>query len=259
MRVQAIPILKDNYVWTIMDADNTSAIVVDPGEAEPVMHYLQQHQLNLAAILITHHHHDHCGGVKALLEYYQVPVYGKNISSDTGVTHAVFENFPLAIELGTQTIQFTLMEIPGHTLDHISYYSENNLFCGDTLFSAGCGRLFEGTPEQMYSSLMKITALPDDTNIYCAHEYTLSNLLFAQAVEPNNLKIKQHIAKVQELMANNISSIPSTLNQEKAINPFLRCTVTNVIAAAEQYANKKLTNEVEVFASLRQWKNVFKA
>lgn len=255
--IRAIPTFKDNYVWIIVDNDSKFAIVVDPGDAAPVIDYLRQHQLSLIAILITHHHHDHCGGVAELLQYYSVPVYGKAISAETGVTQVVAESYPLKIALANQAIQFTMMDIPGHTLDHIGFYAAESLFCGDTLFSAGCGRLFEGTAAQMYHSLMKIIALPDATRIYCAHEYTLSNLVFAQAVEPDNIDIKQYIEVVKSLIATKKISLPSTLEQEKKINPFLRCQHPTVIKAAEQYANKKLSTAVEVFANLRAWKNHF--
>lgn len=243
--IQLSPILafKDNYIW-VLHANN-KAIVVDPGDAAPVTVYLKQHKLTLAAIFLTHHHKDHSGGVAELIAYQNAPVYSaQNIDENTLIE---IPNFP----------PFHILQIPGHTLDHCAFYSEGILFCGDTLFSAGCGRIFEGTMQQMYASLLKLKALPLDTKIYCGHEYTLQNLKFAQAVEPNNIAIKNKIITVENFRAENKPSLPSILSEELQINPFLRCDIADVITAAENHAGKKLTDPAEVFAVLREWKNTF--
>lgn len=255
MAIQVLPIsaFKDNYIWLILNADTRLGCIVDPGDAKPVLTTLKELNIKLESILITHHHQDHVGGVKELLSHYNVPVYGPMHEADC-VTKRLHDNeqFNLANIGG-----FKVIEIPGHTLGHIAYYGDRMLFCGDTLFTAGCGRLFEGTAEQMYQSLNKLAALPEDTNIYCGHEYTLANLKFAQAVEPNNNDIAERIIRVAELRHENLPTVPALLKAEKLTNPFLRCEVSDVIAMAEKHAGKNLLTPVEVFACLRDWKNNF--
>ncbi|MFN7096556.1 MAG: hydroxyacylglutathione hydrolase, partial [Gammaproteobacteria bacterium] len=231
-----------------------TAIVIDPGDAKPVVTFLQQQQLQLNAILITHHHWDHSGGVAELKHHYDVPVYGKTRETVADITHPVAENDTIKLD----NLTLDVIEIPGHTLDHIAYYAPGMLFCGDTLFSAGCGRVFEGTTAQMYASLQKIAALPDDTAIYCGHEYTLNNLLFAQTVEPDNAPLAQKLAQVRQLRHENKSTLPSLLEAEKTFNPFLRCDKSSVIAAAEKYSHTSLNDPIDVFSVIRNWKNNFK-
>ena len=251
--IKPIPILSDNYVWVMVNTLQRCALVVDPGDARPVIDYLSHHDLTLSAVFITHHHGDHTQGLFDLLEHHAVPVFGstrkiRHITHQVSAPQTIFlESFPV----------FQILDIPGHTLDHIAYYSEEILFCGDTLFSGGCGRIFEGTPKQMYASLQKIAALPDDTLIYCAHEYTLKNLLFARLVEPGNTTIQQRLEHVRLLIQKNKPSLPSCLIDEKEINPFLRCTSPEVIQQVEHHAGRHLSNAIEVFTELRAWKNNF--
>ena len=215
-----IPAFNDNYIWLLVQDDKAWA--VDPGEAAPVLKVLREKKLHLEGILLTHHHSDHTGGVAELLRHYNVPVYGPDNSPVSAlISHPLQE--ASCIALGNMA--FSVIAIPGHTLDHIAFYSveEKILFCGDTLFSAGCGRVFEGTHEQMYHALLKLAALPDDTEVYCGHEYTLSNLRFAAAVEPKNNDILKYQKQCEVLRAKNSPTLPSTIAQEKKINPFLHC------------------------------------
>lgn len=246
LTVQSIPILKDNYVWAIVDSQTKKAVIVDPGDAKPVTKFLRDNNLTLKSILITHHHWDHTNGVEELCETFSTRSLGKGLKDNDSL---VMDHFPL---------KFNVLEIPGHTLDHIAYVTnDGHLFCGDTLFSAGCGRLFEGTADQLFGSLQKLAALPDNTKVYCAHEYTENNLKFAEAVEPKNAAIKKRLKEVKELRSKEQPSLPSTMKQEKATNPFLRCQIPGVIAAAEKFANRSLQKPVEVFAALRKWKDGF--
>lgn len=254
MNIIPVPTLKDNYVWTLIDKDKNSAIVVDPGEASPVRNYLQQHHLQLSAILVTHHHWDHTNGILDLKKIYQVPVFGPS-KQINGVDFIVKEKEEVSVE--NFPIKLSILNIPGHTLDHIAYYAKGIIFCGDTLFAAGCGRLFEGSAKQMYHSLQKLASFSDSTKIYCAHEYTLNNLRFAKLVEPNNKKIAARIQQVSAICANHEPSLPSSLLDEKETNPFLRCHLPDVIASIEAFAGHKLNDAVEVFAWLRRWKDEF--
>ena len=255
MDIIPIPALRDNYIWTMIKPEDHTAWVIDPGDAAPVIDFLKQQKLTLKAILITHHHWDHTAGVAELREQQPTPVYGSAKEKIADVTHLLKDEEDIHMEGCPLT--FHVIAIPGHTLDHIAYYSPGLLFCGDTLFAAGCGRVFEGTPEQMYASLQKIAALPDDTRIYCAHEYTLNNLHFAEIVEPENTLIKQRITQVSELRNKNLPSLPSTLSEEKETNPFLRCDSPELIAQVETYANQTLHNPIEVFTWVRKWKDSF--
>lgn len=248
----ALRAFKDNYIW--LWHEDQYAWVVDPGEAAPVHDYLAQHQLQLAGVLLTHHHADHSGGIIDLLQTWpQAEVYGSYQSKIEAVTQHVREGDE--IQCGFVTLK--VMEIPGHTLDHTAFYNDDVLFCGDTLFSAGCGRVFEGTYAQMYQSLMKLTHLPDTVKIYCGHEYTMQNLMFANAVEPDNFFIQQKILAVKNHLLHDEPSLPSMLADEKAMNPFLRCEEPVVIAAATQHTNQITRNAVDVFRILREWKNNF--
>lgn len=255
LNIIPIPAFKDNYIWLITDSKNNFGIIVDPGEAEPVLKKLKALDVKLAAIFITHHHADHTGGIAEILNQHPVPVFGPKKELTNGVTQYVTEIDK--IDIPELALTFEVLEIPGHTSGHIAYYGNGLLFCGDTLFSAGCGRLFEGTAEQMLTSLNKLANLPDTTLVYCGHEYTQANLHFAQTVEPDNLAIQQRIKNCEHLRNQNLPTVPSTLKEEKLTNPFLRCEETNVIIAAEKHANKKLHTPVEVFAAIREWKNIF--
>lgn len=250
--ITAIPALKDNYIWAIIE--NNHALIVDPGEALPVMNFLDQNKLILTAILITHKHWDHSNGIDEIVTHHPVPVYGP-ITDDIYITHPLQNN--AEINFPELEATFKILHIPGHTLEHIAYYGKGALFCGDTLFTGGCGRVFEGTPQQMCDSLDKIMQLPDDTLIYCGHEYTQANLRFAETVEPDNLILQQRIVEVADKRKLNMMTVPSTLSLEKATNPFLRCEEKTVINSAEKYANAELKNRVDVFANLRKWKNAF--
>jgi len=243
---------KDNYIWLIPDESLHTAWVVDPGDASPVMHYLHEHHLTLTGILITHHHQDHSGGVADLLnEWGNVPVYGFVKSQVPQISHFVKEGD--VVNCGELT--FNVAEIPGHTLDHIAFYNEKIIFCGDTLFSAGCGRVFEGTYEQMYHSLLKLLQMSDSAKVYCGHEYTLQNLRFAEQVEPSNYFIQEKIKIVNQCLADGKPTLPSVLHDEKNINPFLRCNEKAVIQTAQRHAKNTLTKPEEVFKILREWKN----
>ena len=252
-RIVPIQAFKDNYVWTLRN--DRYAAVVDPGEARPVLDYLQRERLQLAAILATHHHPDHVGGIAELVEHYRVPVFGPRHEPIATLTEPVSEGDRLSIpELD---LSFEVLDIPGHTRAHIAYYGAGALFCGDTLFACGCGRLFEGTAEQMYSSLSKLAALPDDTKVYCGHEYTLANIGFARAVEPGNRALSAREERDRKLRDAGKPTLPSTLGDEKATNPFLRCREPAVIESANKYLGARIADPVRVFAAIRDWKNRF--
>lgn len=249
-----IPAFNDNYIWLFRDSNTKLAWVVDPGDAVPVLNALEQYQLTLAGILLTHHHRDHSGGIGELTKHFKdITVIGSEHSAITSITHRVNESDTVSCS----PYQFSVLEIPGHTLDHIAFYNNEVLFCGDTLFSFGCGKIFEGTPAQMYHSLNKLKQLPDQIKMYCGHEYTLANLRFAHAVEPNNSLLLSATNDIKSILKTNISSLPSTMQIQKQLNPFLRCDQIEVIQSVEQYASKKLNNPIEVFAVLREWKNEF--
>lgn len=243
----------DNYIWTIRDAGH--AAVVDPGDAQPVLDYLAREKLQLVAILNTHHHADHVGGNAALLEKVKVPVYGPHDEriAEVSVRLADGQRFTLP----HFNIEMETLEIPGHTRSHIAFHGDGLLFCGDTLFAAGCGRLFEGTPRQMHDSLTRLARLPDATRVYCGHEYTLSNLKFARAVEPDNRQLPELETRMQALRARDQPTLPSTIAQEKATNPFLRVTEPAILHSASTRAAKKLADPVSVLAEIRDWKNNF--
>lgn len=250
----AIPAFKDNYIWAWLDQSSKNLWVVDPGAAQPVIDMLNKQHLNLAGILLTHHHYDHSGGVEELVHHSKnVPVFASHRSSVKGVTNYLKEKD----EIVCSPFRLRVLEIPGHTLDHIAYFNDGILFCGDTLFSAGCGRVFEGTFPQMFHSLNKLAELPTDILIYCAHEYTQANLQFAKSVEPANPDIIAKLQKVDVLRAKQEPTLPSIMKEEKKVNPFLRCDVVNVVKAAETQVGHPLQNTLEVFKVLRNWKNNF--
>lgn len=249
--ISLIPAFKDNYIWLLTLGQR--AAVVDPGDPAPVIARLESAGLVLESILITHHHADHQGGIAALAERWQPTVFAPGSESITGCTSPLSGGETISV-LGQAV---SVMAVPGHTLGHLAYYAPGVLFCGDTLFGAGCGRLFEGTPAQMAGSLDKIAGLPDETQIYCAHEYTEANLRFAQAVEPENLQIRARVQRVAEMRSAGKSSVPSSLAEEKATNPFLRCVELPVIEAALSRDAAVDRSKTAVFAAIRGWRNVF--
>ena len=246
---------QDNYIWLIRGATPAKVAVVDPGDAKPVLAYLRVTGFTPAAILCTHHHADHVGGVEAILDRYTIPVYGPANERIPRVTQPVREGDRVTLaELG---LHFDVFDIPGHTAGHIAYYGGGMLFCGDTLFSAGCGRLFEGTPEQMHDSLSKLAALPDDTQVYCGHEYTVANLRFALAADSDNNDARAYLAQAEKQRAADQPTLPSSIGRERRVNPFLRADQPALRAAAERFSGRRLESPVAVFAALRRWKDGF--
>ena len=258
--VLTVPAFHDNYLWLIHDG--VHAAVVDPGDAKPILAALKTNGLKLTAILLTHHHADHIGGVPELLQHYQVPVFGPRNETIAAVTLPVGEG--KQFDVPGLALRLSVLDVPGHTMGHIAYVREPSadeptwLFCGDTLFAGGCGRLFEGTPAQMISSLGKLAALPDDTKVYCAHEYTLSNLRFARVVEPDNVALQERVKVETDKREHNLPTVPSTIGIEKATNPFLRYREP---AIAEQLVKAGRLDRVDTalatFTALRLWKNDF--
>ena len=257
LQVTPVRAFTDNYIWLIHSPRDTgNVVVVDPGDAAPVRRALDADGLTLAAILLTHHHADHVGGVADLLQTYPVPTFGPAGEALPCNPKRLREGDE--VDLSTLGLRFDVLDVPGHTSGHIAYVGHGAVFCGDTLFSGGCGRLFEGTAEQMAGSLAKLAALPDDTAVYCAHEYTVSNLLFGLAVEPDNGESREYLEKCQSRRARDEATVPSNMRQERNVNPFLRCHQETVKQAAEARAGRRL-NRIEVFAVIRQWKDGFRA
>lgn len=260
LEVTAVSALRDNYIWLIhgrkdSERGDRAVVIVDPGETAPVEAALAEHDLAPAAIFITHHHPDHTGGASSLAERFSIPVFGPAREAQGVVTTPLREGDLASLpELG---LEFQALDIPGHTLGHIALYGHGAVFCGDTLFSAGCGRLFEGTPEQMLASLERLAALPGDTQIYCGHEYTAANLAFAATVEPGNPDIESYRQEVAKLRDRNMPSLPSRIDQERDVNPFLRTSGNAIRLAVEEWSGKHLNDKVRVFSALRRWKDQF--
>lgn len=251
MNIIPLPAFRDNYIWTLHDGRH--AVVVDPGDAGPVSALLSAKGLQLSAILVTHHHPDHVGGIATLVERWPVPVFGPAHETIPGITQRLAEGD--RIRLPGLDLALKVLEVPGHTLGHIAYVGEGILFCGDTLFSAGCGRLFEGTAAQLKASLDKLAALPADTKVYCTHEYTLSNLAFARRVEPHNPARDAYLTDCEARRARQEPTLPSTIGREQAVNPFLRTAEPQIAASVEQWLGHPPADGVACFAALREWKN----
>lgn len=254
--VHALPAFTDNYLWTLVRG--SEAVVVDPGDAAVVEDFLRARQLQLRAIVITHHHADHIGGIAALLTRWPVPVYGPRAEQARIPELTEWLDDGDTVELLGE--RYAVHAAPGHTRGHCVYYAAGagRLFCGDTLFSSGCGRLFEGTPAEMHRTLQMLAALPGSTAVYCTHEYTLANLAFASAVEPDNPEVLARSAEVRQLRAEGLPSLPSTIAGERRFNPFLRLREPAVRAAAERYSDEALRDDIAVFAALRRWKDGFR-
>ncbi len=247
---------QDNYIWLIRGDSRKHVAIVDPGDADPVFAALEHERLEPVAVLCTHHHGDHVGGVADIRARYDVPVYGPARERIAKLTHPVSDG--QRVDLPELSLTFEVLDVPGHTSGHVAYYGGRMLFCGDTLFCAGCGRLFGGTAEQMHASLTKLAALPDDTAVYSAHEYTLANLRFALTVEPGNKEALAYAEKAKALRAEKRSTLPSTIAIERNLNPFLRVSEPTVRRAAEEYSGRTLDSEVAVFAVVRGWKDTFR-
>lgn len=260
ININPIKAFTDNYIWAITAKDNNLLVLVDPGDAAVCIDYIKQHNLQLDSILITHHHNDHIGGVAELREYCQqqqwpITVYGPALEAQDSSDIKLTEDS--SVLLAPFNLTFTIIDLPGHTQGHIAYLCGDILFSGDTLFSGGCGRIFEGTPVQMYQSLAKLRALPPQTRIYCTHEYTLANLTFALTVEPDNVDLIDYYNHVRSLREQNQITLPSTIATECLVNPFLRCANATIVKSAEEYSEKSINNGLETFTAIREWKNNF--
>ena len=277
INVTPIPAFRDNYLWLITQGQH--AVIVDPGDDQVVIEYLEKHQLTLVGILVTHHHSDHTGGIEVLKSRYNATVWGPKHDPVKHLDYACDEGDKIIIpELSLDSeaiVEFQVIAVPGHTLGHIVYFlpqsnanNHHRLFCGDTVFSGGCGRLFEGTPEQMLTSINKIKQLPKDTLLYPAHEYTLDNLTFAKAVEPDNQALSQYVTQVESLRSQDKPSLPTSLSNELAINPFMRCEQAGIIDTAKEITHNhgeashtRITDdqlsEIDIFTIIRRYKDNF--
>ena len=262
IQITPIPAFRDNYIWVLHNLRH--AVLVDPGDAKPCIAFMEQHGLTLSAILNTHHHHDHTGGNQELAARYQPSIYGPHQEIIPCLTHPVQDGDRIA--LPELCLELSVLATPGHTLGHVVYHATNHstnncsanlLFCGDTLFSCGCGRLFEGSPANMLSSLERISQLPHNTEIYCAHEYTLSNMSFAKKIEPENAELSKQAQIALAKRQAGLPTLPSTIVMEKAINPFLRCHVPDLIQTVESWLGRPPHDKLEVFTELRKAKDHF--
>ena len=264
LTITPIPAFSDNYLWLIAHSGKQSAYVVDPGDGEVVYNSLKQQNLQLAGILITHRHYDHIDGIEYLLKHCQqdghsIAVYGPDSSDIPQITQKLYQDDQISL---FDEYSVKVYETPGHTVEHICYFStelisDPVLFCGDTLFSAGCGRVMDKDPQALYRSLSALAELPDNTQVYCAHEYTLNNLQFAQSVEPQNAYIEQRIQEVQQMRDQDIPSLPSSLAIEKKTNPFMRTEEQSIYQSVADYWEGKYQDNCELFVDLRRWKDEF--
>lgn len=254
LNVKPIPAFSDNYIWMLNNDEQKQVVFVDPGEATQILHLIETQSIRPVAILLTHHHADHTGGISEILNTFpDIKIYGPANEKIPSITHPLNEGDE--VTLPEINARFKVLDVPGHTSGHIAYYGQGLLFCGDTLFACGCGRVFEGTMAQMENSLRKIASLPAETMLYCAHEYTLDNIGFAKWVEPENKNLLQRETEDVEKQEKGIPTVPSTLDMELKTNPFLRYKIPEVIQAAENFSGKKLTTNAEVFGALRYWKD----
>jgi hydroxyacylglutathione hydrolase len=255
MNIIQIPLLRDNYGYLIVCQQTNTAAILDPSEPEPVLRRVEQEKVALTAILNTHHHRDHTGGNEGLLSKHKLKVYGykSDLGRIPGLTHGVDEGD----EIQVGELRGKVLFIPGHTTGHVAYLFSNSLFCGDTLFTAGCGRLFEGTPEQMHASLKKLMELPDDTKVYCGHEYTENNLRFAMTLEPKNQRLVSRFEKVKGLRSRGVPTVPSTMEEEKQTNPFLRWDSKEIQAHLKAETPDLRLDPVSIFARVRKLKDAF--
>jgi hydroxyacylglutathione hydrolase len=254
VQIHPVPAFEDNYLWVIEDGRH--AAVVDPGDEAPVQAFLEARALSLSAILVTHHHGDHVGGVESLAHRWRCEVFGPAAEKIDGLTRRLSEGDAITVPgLG---LGLSVLDVPGHTRGHIAYVGQDVLFCGDTLFACGCGRLFEGTPAQMLDSLSRLARLPRETRVYCAHEYTMSNIRFALAVEPGNARLFDRSERDAAARKAGRPTLPSTIGDELDTNPFLRWASPEVVASASRHAGRALATPVDVFAALREWKNDFR-
>jgi len=245
-----LPAYRDNYIWVIQAQE--ALAIVDPGDAVPVINFLEDRRIVPSAILITHHHYDHIDGLDGLLARYRVPVYGPASDRIPAIDRPVADGDMVEV---SPELHLTVLEVPGHTRDHIAYYGGGMLFCGDTLFAGGCGRVFDGNVRDLYRSLSRLAELPEETRIFCAHEYTLANLGFAQRVEPGNADLAQRMQECRSLREHGRPTLPSTIGMEKRTNPFLRCDLPTIRESAEQFCDRRLTTPEEVFTAVRFWKD----
>ncbi len=253
LTLKPLPAFEDNYIWVLHDDQH--AIAVDPGDPAPLIAYLDAHQLTLTAVLITHHHRDHTGGNATLRQRYNCAIYAPDNPRIPAATHTLHGGDSLS--LTAPKLHFNILATPGHTLDHISYVGHGSLFCGDTVFGCGCGKLFEGTPAMMAASLDTILSLPDATRVCCAHEYTLSNIDYAKTIDGTNPDLLERERNDRATRSNNQPTLPSTLALEKATNPFLRFHTQDMIAFAAHYLNRPNPDPAEVFGAIRAAKDAW--
>jgi hydroxyacylglutathione hydrolase len=248
-----ISVLDDNYVWVLEQEGVAGVAIVDPGDGVATLAALERRDLEPCAVLLTHHHADHVGGVDEIIEQHEIAVHGPALESIQPVNHPVSDREVVRIE--ELELDLTAIHVPGHTAGHVAYLGPGFVLSGDTLFTGGCGRVFEGTPSQMYGSLQRLAGLDPSTGVYCAHEYTVANLRFACQVEPANEALRRRLASAEDLRAEDQPTVPSTIGEELQTNPFLRCHVPEVRAAAEANVGTRLGDEAEVFAAVRAWKD----
>lgn len=260
MRIEPIKAFNDNYIWALINDTSKTVTFVDPGDEKVCLAFMAENGLILDSILITHHHWDHIDGVPFLKEHclqngLNLTIYGPETPKIPTVTTPVKQDDE--VELSHLGVTLKVMSLPGHTFDHIGYYTDTFLLCGDTLFSAGCGRIFDGSAQLLFESLNKLKQLPKTTIVYCTHEYTLANVNFALTVEPNNMALVDYYNQVLTMRQKNIATVPTNLKREIAINPFLRCAQETIKHSAQEYAGQQLLSEYEVFKTIRQWKDNF--